>query len=237
VLLLDAHYTSPRPVFEEGTLLLVDKPLTWTSFDVVAKLRGITRCRKIGHAGTLDPMATGLLLLCTGKATKQIETLQGQAKTYEATLQLGAVTASYDAEADPIDLKPFAHLAAQDLEQALVAFRGEIMQRPPLFSAVKVDGQRAYKLARRGEDTELPARPVTIYALELLGYDVASGRALLRVECSKGTYIRSLAHDIGQVLGCGAYLAGLVRTQIGPYRLVDALTPAQWAERLRPAVQ
>lgn len=210
-----------------GLTLLVDKPLQWTSFDVVNKLRytfrhaGRLRKLKLGHAGTLDPLASGLLILAVGRHTKNIENYMGLPKTYRACLQLGYTTASYDAETPPQPQGDYACLTTAQIEAALSAFRGEIWQRPPLFSALKIQGQKAYELARKGHTQQLPARPVQIHQLYQENLNT-QGQLILEVKCSKGTYIRSLAHDLGQELGCGAYLAGLQRTAIGPYRLEDA---------------
>jgi tRNA pseudouridine55 synthase len=208
--------------FAAGQTLLFDKPLGWTSFDVVSKVRRITGVKKVGHAGTLDPLATGLLIVCTGPHTKRIESLQGQEKEYEALLKLGAVTASYDAEQPEESPCDAAHIGPADIEALLPRFRGEIEQLPPRFSALKVGGKRAYEAARAGQEVELQPRNVQIYALELLPRELPPAHFALRVQCSKGTYIRSLAHDLGQALGVGAYLRGLIRTRIGDFRLEDA---------------
>ncbi len=217
---------------EAGAILLVDKPLTWTSFNVVAKLRGALRklCGhrvKVGHAGTLDPLATGLLILGTGKMTKLLPELTGQDKEYLATVRLGETTPSYDAET-PVDISlPWEHILEADIRNLLATFTGEIQQRPPNFSAKRFQGERGYKLSRWGEPVEMVLVPVRIDALELLGID---GRDIrLRVACSKGTYIRSLAHDIGQALGCGAHLYGLRRTRSGSLLLSDARTVEEWS--------
>ncbi len=217
---------------EAGAILLVDKPLTWTSFNVVAKLRGALRklCGhkvKIGHAGTLDPLATGLLIIGTGKMTKSLPELTGQDKEYLATVRLGETTASYDAETPAIESQPWEHITEADVRSALAAFGGDIQQRPPNFSAKRFQGERGYKLSRWGEPVEMALVPVRIDALELLGI---TGRDLhLRVACGKGTYIRSLAHDIGQALGCGAHLSGLRRTRSGSLLVSDARTVEQWS--------
>lgn len=209
-------------------MLLIDKPGGWTSFDVIRKLRGLLshaageRVRKIGHAGTLDPMATGLLICLIGRATKQMEAFMGLPKRYEGTLRLGEVTPSYDAETDVTERRAWQHLTREDLEAARQEFLGLITQHPPMYSAVKVGGERLYKKARRGEQVERPPRQVRIDAFDLTewnGPDVS-----FDVECSKGTYIRSLAHDLGQQLGVGAHLVALRRTAIGPYRVDAAWT-------------
>ena len=212
---------------QAGFPLLVNKPLHWTSFDVVNKLRytlrhaGGLRKLKLGHAGTLDPLATGLLILGVGRHTKLIEQYMGLPKTYRATLQLGYVTDSYDAETPPRPHGSFDHLNTAKIEEVLGQFQGEIWQRPPLYSALKVKGQKAYELARKGTEQPLPPRPVHIHQLQLIDL-TDTGHVELVVECSKGTYVRSLAHDLGAKLGCGAYLTRLERTAIGNYHLRDA---------------
>jgi tRNA pseudouridine55 synthase len=209
---------------EEGVVLLLDKPLTWTSFDVVRKVKNTLRPRKIGHAGTLDPLATGLLILCTGKKTKEIDQIQAQEKEYEGTFRLGQTTPSFDLET-PVDAEqPYAHLTEADILAAVATFLGKIEQIPPVFSAVKVDGKRAYELARKGQEAEIKPKTVEIKAFELTR--IALPDIDFRVVCSKGTYIRSLARDLGVALGCGAHLTRLVRTRIGEYRLADAWTVA-----------
>ena len=207
--------------FIEGEVLLFNKPLNWTSFDVVKKIRGAIRIKKTGHAGTLDPLATGLLILCTGKKTKSIQEIQDAQKEYIAEIQFGATTPCYDLEMPPENIKDTTALSEQSVREALKAFLGEIEQYPPRFSAVKVKGQRAFHAARNGEKIELKSRKVIIYALEVLSFSQEK-KLLIRVECSKGTYIRSLAHDLGQALGYGAYLSGLVRTRIGDYTIENA---------------
>ena len=210
---------------EEGRVLLIDKPLGWTSFDVVKKVRNTLRAGrkervKVGHAGTLDPMASGLLILCTGRMTKQIDHFQAQEKEYEGELMLGQTTASYDAEAPVAEECDPSHLDEAAIRAAVTPFLSEIQQRPPLFSAIQVGGERLYQLARRGEAVEIQPRPVTIRAFDLTAIDMP--RVQFRVVCSKGTYIRSLAHDFGQALGVGAHLTGLRRTRIGDFHLKDA---------------
>ena len=208
--------------FEAGEVLLLDKPLTWSSFDVVRKVKNTLRIRKIGHAGTLDPLATGLLILCTGKKTKQIDQIQAQEKEYTGTFRLGETTPSFDLETAVDQTRPYAHLTDEQLLAATQQFMGEIQQTPPLFSAVKVDGQRAYELARKGEQAEIKSKTVTIKAFELTR--IALPDVDFRVVCSKGTYIRSLARDLGEALGCGAHLTALVRTRIGNYALSEAFS-------------
>ncbi|WP_369810677.1 tRNA pseudouridine(55) synthase TruB [Hymenobacter cheonanensis] len=217
--------------FEKGEVLLLDKPLTWTSFDVVRKVKNTLRPRKIGHAGTLDPLATGLLILCTGKKTKDIDQIQAQEKEYEGTFRLGQTTPSFDLET-PVDREqPYAHLTAEEIRAAAATFLGKIEQTPPLFSAVKVDGQRAYELARKGEEAVIKSKTVDIKVFDITRIELPD--IDFRVVCSKGTYIRSLARDLGAVLGTGAHLTRLVRTRIGEHRLADAWTVAE-VQALRP---
>ncbi|GAB3236107.1 tRNA pseudouridine(55) synthase TruB [Hymenobacter seoulensis] len=217
--------------FETGEVLLVDKPLTWSSFDVVRKVKNTLRIKKIGHAGTLDPLATGLLILCTGKMTKQIDLIQAQEKEYTGTFRLGQTTPSFDLET-PVDHEaPYQHLTEEDLRAALAPFIGQIEQTPPLFSAVKVNGERAYEVARRGGEAEIKSKQITIREFELTR--IALPDVDFRVVCTKGTYIRSLARDYGAALGSGAHLTKLVRTRIGEYQLADALT-MEAIEALRP---
>ncbi len=226
--------------FQQGEFLYINKPYGMTSFGALAfvrtrlsRLLGVKRL-KTGHAGTLDPLATGVLILCTGRATKQIESLQLQDKEYTATLQLGATTPSYDMEHEVDETYPTAHITRALIEETLHQFEGDIMQVPPLFSAVMVDGHRAYKLARKGSDVELKAKPVRIDAIELTDFDAEKMQMSIRVACGKGTYIRSLARDIGSALNSGAYLTALCRTRLGSVRIEDCLTleefPA-WLEK------
>ncbi len=216
-------------------IFLVDKPSGWTSFDVVAKMRRILRIKKIGHAGTLDPMATGLLLVCVERAaTSQIDIFMGMEKEYTGILRLGETTESYDAESKVLKTVSAEHLSLEDVQQAGLTFLGESGQRPPMFSAIKIGGERLYKKARRGEMVDIPERRVTIHdfdLLEKLGNDVQ-----FRVRCSKGTYIRSLAHDLGQVLGVGAHLTALRRTAIGAFRVENAWTMPQLMQLQRPNI-
>ncbi|WP_207431153.1 tRNA pseudouridine(55) synthase TruB [Sabulibacter ruber] len=214
--------------FEAGAILLINKPLTWTSFDVVKKTKFALRIKKIGHAGTLDPLATGLLIMCTGKFTKRIEEIQAQEKEYTGTFVLGHTTPSFDLETEVDSTSPTDHLTEEMLREAANTFLGEIDQTPPIYSAVKVNGERAYAIARRGEDAEIKSKRITIKQFELTS--VEGNQVGFRVVCSKGTYIRSLARDFGAKLGCGAYLSKLVRTRIGDYRLEDAMTLDQLQE-------
>lgn len=222
---------------EKGEILCFNKPYRWTSFDLVYKVRGKLKHHigaprlKVGHAGTLDPLATGVMIICTGKATKLIDQLQAHTKEYVATLKLGATTPSFDRETEEDNTYPTSHLTPQLIEQTLKQFQGTIMQVPPIYSAVKIDGKRAYEYARKGRDVQLKAKPLTIDEIELTHCDLDHQSITIRVVCSKGTYIRALARDIGQALGSGAYLTDLCRTRIGDYRLDDCLdihTFDQW---------
>lgn len=215
---------------QEGSVILVDKPYRWTSFDVVHKLRKPIQA-KIGHAGTLDPLATGLLICCTGPFTKKISDYQMLPKEYTGIIHLGATTPTYDLESQPEDFKAFEHLTEEALQEATKAFIGDILQMPPAHSAIKKDGQRAYDLARAGKEVNLAARPITIGEFELT--KIALPEVHFRVTCSTGTYIRSLAQDYGQALGCGGYLQELRRTKIGNYKVEDALSVDEWMEYLK----
>lgn len=212
----------------KGEILCFNKPYTWTSFDLVSKVRGAlkrrTQCKKlkVGHAGTLDPLATGVLIICTGKATKLINELQSHTKEYVATLKLGATTPSFDKETEEDAVYPTEHISREQIEETLKTFIGTIMQVPPVYSAVKVNGKRAYQMARKGEEVELKAKPLTIEEIELLTCNLPD-EITIRVVCSKGTYIRALARDIGKALGSGAYLTDLCRTRIGEYKLNNCL--------------
>lgn len=201
-------------------ILSVDKPKEWSSFDVIRKLRGISPIRKMGHAGTLDPMATGLLIVLSGKATKLMNHFLGQDKEYEATIRLGQTTASWDAETEVLEESDATGVTDVDVEKALAAFRGDITQITPAYSAVKVEGERLYKKARRGERVKLPTRSVTIHSFEMLGKEGAD--VDVRISCSSGTYIRSLAHELGVALGVGGHLVRLRRTRIGALMADDA---------------
>jgi tRNA pseudouridine55 synthase len=222
--------------FQGGATLLVDKPKDWTSFDVVNKIRYTLRRRlgvkkiKVGHAGTLDPMATGLLIICTGKATKTLGQLQGLAKTYTGTMRFGACTPSYDAETEEEEHFPIDHITEELLNKVREQFLGEIEQVPPMFSAIKVDGQPLYKKARQGEKLEIKARDVHIFSFEFTRIELPE--VDFAVHCSKGTYIRSLAHDVGKAAGSGAYLTALRRTSIGPYSIEKAWELEKLVEEL-----
>ncbi|WP_298615715.1 tRNA pseudouridine(55) synthase TruB [uncultured Odoribacter sp.] len=211
-------------IFEEGALVLVDKPLKWTSFDVVNKIRWCLRRKygklKVGHAGTLDPLATGLVIVCIGKWTKQIESYMGQQKEYLAQICLGATTPSFDLETEIDTRYPWKHITRDSFEKILLQFTGEIQQIPPVYSAVRVDGVRAYEKARKGKGPEMLPRNVYIKEIEVVKFELPYVE--LRIVCGKGTYIRSLAHDIGKACGSGAYLSGLRRMKIGEFRVERA---------------
>ncbi len=226
--------------FINGEMLCFDKPLTWTSFDVVGKVRwqlcrrlGVRKL-KVGHTGTLDPLATGVMVVCTGKATKRIDELQAHVKEYVATLQFGATTPSFDLE-QPVDhTYPADHITEDGVRQVLQRFLGRIEQVPPAYSACKVDGHRAYDLARKGKEVELKAKLLVIDEIELQAYDDERKQATIRVVCSKGTYIRALARDIGQALHSGAHLIALRRTRIGNIRVEQCMRVEdfpQWLEQ------
>ncbi|MFL5742057.1 MAG: tRNA pseudouridine(55) synthase TruB [Flavisolibacter sp.] len=208
-------------IFTEGQVLLIDKPLYWTSFDVVRKLRNLVRTKKVGHAGTLDPLATGLLIVCTGKFTKKINEYMAKEKEYTGTITLGASTPTYDLESEPEDFREVKNFSFEELNEQALAFTGNIMQTPPIHSAIKVEGKRVYELARRGVDVKLEPRPVMISEFEIISFDLP--KISFRVVCSTGTYIRSLANDFGRSLGSGGYLSSLRRTRIGEFHVKDAI--------------
>jgi tRNA pseudouridine55 synthase len=208
---------------ELGQVLLIDKPIEWTSFDVIHKLRYIFKIKKIGHAGTLDPLATGLLIVCTGKFTKKINEFMAQEKEYTGTFTLGATTPTYDLESEPVDPKP-VDVDENAIRAATLSFQGDIQQIPPAHSAIKVGGKRVYELARQGKEVKLEPRNVRISSFDI--EKVEGSLVYFKVVCSTGTYIRSLAHDFGQLLGCGAYLSSLRRTRIGQFNVDDATTVA-----------
>ena len=223
--------------YKNGQVLLIDKPLTWTSFQVVNKLRWEIRQRfnikkiKVGHAGTLDPLATGLLIICTGKQTKQIDTYQGQIKEYTGTFTIGATTPSYDLETEIDKTFSTAHITEDLLHETTKQFVGEIQQKPPIFSAIKKDGKRLYELARKGETTEIKARTVTVLEFEITKVNLPEVE--FRIVCSKGTYIRSLAFDYGKALNSGAHLSVLRRTKIGDFSVDNALSVESFIENLK----
>ncbi len=226
--------------FLEGEVLLINKPSTWTSFDVVNKIRRMLRYFlkqkiKVGHTGTLDPLATGLLLICTGGATKKINQFQDLDKTYTGTLLLGAVTASLDKETDVIDTFPVDHITAEMIQKATLKFIGEVKQVPPAYSAIRVEGTRAYQLARKQQDVKMSPRIVSINEFEIT--DINIPKVKFRVSCAKGTYIRSLARDFGQALDSGAYLYELCRTRIGEFKLSDAMEITDLENILREGQQ
>lgn len=225
--------------FVEGEVLAFDKPLHWTSFDLVAKIR-YALCRKlgqkklkVGHSGTLDPLATGVVVVCTGKKTKLIEQLQYDVKEYEAILQLGATTASYDMEQPVNATFPTEQITASLIDETIPTFIGEQWQTPPMYSAVWVNGKRAYELARQGQEVELKPKLLVIDAIEVLFFDAEKMQLGVRVVCSKGTYIRALARDIGERLGSGAYLISLRRTRVGDIKVKDCLTIDDFLSKLK----
>lgn len=211
--------------FLEGKVLLIDKPLQWTSFDMVKKVRWLTKIMKVGHAGTLDPLATGLLIICTGKNTKKINDYMGMTKEYTGSLVLGATTASYDLEQEPENFKSIDAIMTSKILETTNQFIGTIFQMPPQHSAIKKDGKRLYESARQGIEVKVDPRQITIEAFEITKIDLPTIE--FRVVCSTGTYIRSLVHDFGQALGVGAYMSGLRRTKIGDFNVVDAM---QWED-------
>jgi len=229
-------FLNTKEDFLEGQILLIDKPLEWSSFQAVNALKWAIRKKfglkkiKIGHAGTLDPLATGLLIICTGKFTKRIPELQGQVKEYTGTFTLGATTPSYDMETEVNETFPTDHLSDKTIHEATKSFLGEIEQVPPIFSALKKDGKRLYELAREGKQVEIKSRKIEILEFEITR--IALPEVDFRVVCSKGTYIRSLAHDFGKAVGSGAYLSKLRRTKIGDFNVDNATTPQMFKERL-----
>lgn len=223
--------------FQNGQILLIDKPLTWSSFQAVNKLKYLLKRKynlpksfKIGHAGTLDPLATGLLIVCTGKFTKKITEIQGQAKEYTGTITVGATTPSYDLETEVDETFPIEHISEELIQETTKQFLGEINQKPPIFSAIKKDGIRLYEHARAGETVEIPFRKTTIHEFEITR--VALPEIDFRVQCSKGTYIRSLAFDFGKALQSGAHLSALRRTKIGDYSVENGFTPEDFEKQL-----
>lgn len=218
----------PVNVFEEGKMLLIDKPLRWTSFDAVRKIRNLIRIKKVGHAGTLDPLATGLLIICTGRFTKKINEYMAQEKEYTGSFTLGAITPTYDLESEPQNFKPVENITEAAIKNATLQFIGEIKQVPPAHSAIKQDGKRVYELARQGKEVKLEPRTITIKEFEITGVELPVVH--FRVVCSTGTYIRSLANDFGAALGCGAYLSSLCRTRIGDHSLKDAMSIGAFEE-------
>ncbi|MCX6320085.1 MAG: tRNA pseudouridine(55) synthase TruB [Bacteroidetes bacterium] len=224
-----------KEAFEQGQVLLINKPYRWTSFDVIGRTRKLIKIKKVGHAGTLDPLATGLLIVCTGKFTKRINEFMGQEKEYTGTFTVGATTPTYDLESEPVDFKPVDHITAEAIEKATLPFIGTIQQVPPAHSAIKQGGKRVYEMARRGEEVIIQPRTVTIREFEITSIEMPVVH--FRVVCSTGTYIRSLAFDFGTALGCGAYLSSLCRTRIGDSLLENAMTIEQletWVKGSQP---
>ena len=219
--------------FEEGRVLLVNKPMYWTSFDAVRKIRYLSKTKKVGHAGTLDPLASGLLIVCTGKFTKKISEYMAQEKEYTGSITLGSSTPTYDLESEPQDFKSYEHLTTEDLQKATLPFTGNILQTPPIHSAIKKEGKRVYQLARRGEEVKLEPRPVTISEFSLTKIELPVVH--FKVVCGTGTYIRSLANDYGSLLGCGGHLSSLCRTRIGAFLLQDAMTIEQLEAGIKDA--
>lgn len=223
------YHPSMQP-YLDGQVILFDKPLTWTSFDIIKKVRYQTRIAKVGHAGTLDPLATGLLIVCTGKFTKQINDYMGMEKEYTGTITLGATTPTFDLESEPANFISLENITEQKVLDATAQFTGAIMQMPPMHSAIKKDGQRLYYAARSGEVVEIDPRPVTIYEFEITGIELPVVH--FRVRCSTGTYIRSLANDFGAALGVGGYLSSLRRTKIGSFAVEDAMQIVSFEEHI-----
>lgn len=221
----------PTNDFLQGRVLLIDKPLHWTSFDVVQKLRNIIRIKKIGHAGTLDPLATGLLIICTGKFTKRINEFMAQEKEYTGSITLGATTPTYDLESEPENFKSINDLTEEKIKAATLGFTGEIQQIPPAHSAIKIGGKRVYELARQGKEVKIEPRTVTIKEFEITKIELPL--VYFRVVCTTGTYIRSLAKDFGDALGCGAHLSSLCRTRIGDFLNKDALSMEAFAREFQ----
>lgn len=221
----------PIQEYSEGKVLLFDKPLTWTSFNVVSKVRYLTKVKKVGHAGTLDPLATGLLIVCTGKFTKKINEYMGMPKEYTGTITLGSTTPSFDLETEPENFKETSHLTKEQIVAVAEQFKGNILQYPPQHSAIKKDGKRLYESARQGIVVEVEPRPITIYEFDIVNIDLPVVH--FRVRCSTGTYIRSLANDFGVALGVGGYMSSLCRTKIGDFDVKDALQVADFETELR----
>ena len=210
---------------------MIDKPLEWTSFDVIRKIRNLIRIKKVGHAGTLDPLATGLLIVCTGRFTKKINEYMAQEKEYTGAITLGATTPTYDLESKPGNFKDISSITNDDILNATRQFIGEIMQVPPAHSAIKIDGKRVYELARQGKEVKIEPRRIVIKEFDITQIEMPV--VFFRVVCSTGTYIRSLANDFGAALGCGGYLSNLCRTRIGDSKLQDAKSIQEWEEEIR----
>ncbi|MDB5199548.1 MAG: tRNA pseudouridine synthase [Chitinophagaceae bacterium] len=216
--------------FEEGKVILINKPLHWTSFDAVRKIRNLVRIKKVGHAGTLDPLATGLLIICTGKFTKKINEYQAQEKEYTGSFTLGAVTPTFDLESEPADFKNYDFVTKELLMETAAKFMGEIDQVPPIHSAIKQQGKPVYLAARKGHDVKLEPRKIAIKEFEITKAELPV--VFFRVVCTTGTYIRSLANDFGETLGCGAYLSSLCRTRIGEFRVEEAIGINEFVEHV-----
>ena len=210
---------------------MIDKPLEWTSFDVIRKIRNLIRIKKVGHAGTLDPLATGLLIVCTGRFTKKINEYMAQEKEYTGAITFGATTPTYDLESKPGNFKDISSITNDDILNATRQFIGEIMQVPPAHSAIKIDGKRVYELARQGKEVKIEPRRIVIKEFDITQIEMPV--VFFRVVCSTGTYIRSLANDFGAVLGCGGYLSNLCRTRIGDSKLQDAKSMQEWEEEIK----
>jgi len=217
--------------FEEGQVILIDKPLQWTSFDVIKRIRHLIKVKKVGHAGTLDPLATGLLIICSGKFTKKINEYMAREKEYTGTFTLGATTPTYDLESKPENFRSLENISDEQLKNATENFLGEIMQVPPAHSAIKVQGKRVYELARKGKEVKLEPRKVFIKEFEITAIQLPGVH--FRVVCSTGTYIRSLANDFGERLACGAHLSSLRRTRIGEFKIEDAFSMEGFENSLR----
>jgi len=218
-------------IFDQGQVLLIDKPLQWTSFDVVRRIRHLIRVKKVGHAGTLDPLATGLLIICTGKFTKKINEYMAREKEYTGTFTLGATTPTYDLESKPENFKSLDNISEGKIKSATKSFLGEIMQVPPAHSAIKVEGKRVYELARKGKEVKLEPRKLFVREFEITAIELPVLH--FRVVCSTGTYIRSLANDFGEALMCGAYLSSLRRTRIGEFKIEDAFSMEGFEDYLK----
>jgi tRNA pseudouridine55 synthase len=221
----------PITIFEEGQVLLIDKPIEWTSFDVVRKIRNLIRIKKVGHAGTLDPLATGLLIVCTGKFTKRINEFMSQEKEYTGSFTLGATTPTYDLESEPVNIKDTSLIKKEEIVNATKQFTGEILQVPPAHSAIKIDGKRVYELARQGKEVTIEPRKIVIKEFEITNIEMPV--VFFRVVCTTGTYIRSLANDFGEALGCGGYLSSLGRTRKGDSKVEDAKTMTEWENEIK----
>ena len=222
----------PLEEFAQGKVLLIDKPIDWTSFDVVKKIRVLCKIPKVGHAGTLDPLATGLLIVCTGKFTKKINEYMSMEKEYTGSITLGAITPTYDLESEPQDFKPYEHITIETIQQLInEQFTGEVKQIPPMFSAIKKDGDPLYLAARKGITLDIEPRTITIKEFEITKLELP--KVYFRIECTTGTYIRSIANDLGKALGTGGYLSSLCRTRIGEFNNSDAISVKEFEEQIK----